>query len=61
MYSGFPSQASVIALEGVGIWAIFNGLGKHSNELSIVELGIMQKDVIYHIEAEELTNETTAS
>jgi hypothetical protein len=30
-------------LDGVGIWAIYNGLGKHTDELNLHEIGVMQK------------------
>lgn len=32
-----------MALEGVVIWAIFNGLGKHTNELKPYEFEIQLK------------------
>jgi hypothetical protein len=36
-------QANTIALEGVVIWAIFNGLGKHTDELDLFEYGVQFK------------------
>lgn len=38
--------ANTIALEGVVIWAIFNGLGKHTTELDQYEFGVQFKLVL---------------
>jgi hypothetical protein len=40
-------QANTIALEGVVIWAIFNGLGKHTGELNPYEFGVQFKVRFY--------------
>jgi hypothetical protein len=35
-----------VALDGVGIWAIFNGLGRHTSEVTMREIGIMQQLIV---------------
>ncbi|KAK4077781.1 uncharacterized protein Triagg1_3475 [Trichoderma aggressivum f. europaeum] len=38
--------ANTISLEGVVIWAIYNGLGKHTNELNPYEFGVQFKLIL---------------
>ncbi|KDN63677.1 putative integral membrane protein [Colletotrichum sublineola] len=38
--------ANVVALEGVVIWAIYNGLGKHTNELTLEEYAVQFKLIL---------------
>ncbi|KAL6861929.1 hypothetical protein J3F83DRAFT_746202 [Trichoderma novae-zelandiae] len=38
--------ANTVALEGVVIWAIFNGMGKHTNELTMDEYGVQFKLIL---------------
>ncbi|KZL64382.1 integral membrane protein, partial [Colletotrichum incanum] len=38
--------ANLVALEGVVIWAIYNGLGKHTNELSLEEYAVQFKLIL---------------
>ena len=38
-----PGQINTITLEGVTIWAIFHGLGKHTSELDSYEYGVQFK------------------
>ncbi|KAI3554723.1 hypothetical protein CaCOL14_000168 [Colletotrichum acutatum] len=38
--------ANIVALEGVVIWAIYNGLGKHTNELTLDEYAVQFKLIL---------------
>ncbi|KAL0941908.1 uncharacterized protein CTRU02_204671 [Colletotrichum truncatum] len=38
--------ANIVALEGVVIWAIYNGLGKHTDELSLPEYAVQFKLIL---------------
>ncbi|GJC96504.1 Integral membrane protein [Colletotrichum higginsianum IMI 349063] len=38
--------ANLVALEGVVIWAIYNGLGKHTDELSLEEYAVQFKLIL---------------
>ncbi|KAF6811047.1 integral membrane protein [Colletotrichum sojae] len=38
--------ANIIALEGVVIWAIYNGLGKHTDELTLPEYAVQFKLIL---------------
>ncbi|KAK1590111.1 uncharacterized protein LY79DRAFT_555910 [Colletotrichum navitas] len=38
--------ANLVALEGVAIWAIYNGLGKHTSELNLSEYAVQFKLIL---------------